>query len=271
MKTVFGRYPIVGRGTKPIRARNAKLFTHPNMGDRRQARSAAAVFGLLLIASTSANVKSIWLIYGLCLLATGCGAAVKPATPSQAAGSVEQSAPKAEQNGTSDWQPALVDIEGHEHRPLASPEARALALIFIMQDCPIANSYIPEINRLHAAFSERGIPIVLVQVDPQLSLAEAREHARDYSIRPPVVLDLKHDWVRKAGATKTPEAVVFSREAAVLYRGRIDDQYAGFGKRRAHVTSRDLYNALDAIAAGKGAQRATETIGCFIPDLPSGE
>jgi hypothetical protein len=85
-----------------------------------------------------------------------------------------------------------------------------------------------------------------------------------------VVIDADHHWVQMAGARKTPEVVVFSRGGEVLYRGRIDDRYAGLGKRREQVTSHDLENALEAILADKPIpQSNTEAIGCFIPDVPA--
>ena len=37
----------------------------------------------------------------------------------------------------------------------------------------------------------------------------------------------------------------------VLYRGRIDDRYAGDGKRRDEPTTADLQGALDAVLAGE--------------------
>ena len=63
----------------------------------------------------------------------------------------------------------------------------------------------------------------------------------------------------------TPEAVVFGKSGEILYRGRIDDNYAAFGKKRALATHHDLANALDAIAAGRPIkQKETKAIGCLI-------
>ena len=65
------------------------------------------------------------------------------------------------------------------------------------------------------------------------------------------MLDPQHRLVKLAKATVTPEAVVFGKNGEVLYRGRIDDQYAALGKKRAAATRHDLFDALDAITAGK--------------------
>jgi hypothetical protein len=168
--------------------------------------------------------------------------------------------------------PALPDIRGVELRPFDDEDAAAVVLVFTMQDCPIANGYVPTLNKLVDEYGPRGVRLLLVHVDSQLTADTARKHAEEYQIKAPVVIDWKHEWVNRAGATRSPEAVVFSPAGEILYSGRIDDRYAGFGKRRAHVSSHDLRDALDAILANRPVARSkTEAIGCFIPTLPTGD
>jgi hypothetical protein len=162
----------------------------------------------------------------------------------------------------------LRDLSGTEHRPFTSPGVRAVALVFVLPDCPVANGYAPEINRLCQEYTPRGVSFFLVQVDPDLGSREAGRHAREYGYSCPVVLDSRHELVRRAGATMVPEAVVFGPDGQRKYRGRIDDQYADLGKRRAQVTSRDLRDALDAVLAGRPVRRpVTQAVGCFIPTI----
>ncbi len=163
----------------------------------------------------------------------------------------------------------LRDIDGTSHRPFDDPEVRAVLLVFVVPDCPIANSYMPEFNRLYADYGPRGVRLFLIQVDPQLSIEGAREHARNYQLRPPVVLDERHAWVRKVGATVTPEAAVLSPAGDLLYVGRIDNRYPELGKRRDQVTAHDLRDALDAVLAGRPVpEPRNKAVGCSIPDLP---
>lgn len=198
-------------------------------------------------------------------LLAGCEAAtvesIKPATPHE-----------SPQAGTAAaWGP-IVSADGAEHRLFGDPDVLAVALVFILSDCPIANSYAPEFNRLHAEFSSRGVSLLLIHADPDLTETAAREHAGEYRLECPVVVDPQQIWVRRAGATATPEAAVFSPQGELLYRGRIDDRYAGLGKRRTEVTTRDLRDALEAILAGQPVpQPRTEAIGCPIPVLTSGK
>lgn len=154
-------------------------------------------------------------------------------------------------------------------RELSLPdEIRAMAMIFVLPDCPIANSYAAEYSRLNAEFSSQGIPVVVVYVDPDVTPAKMNEHARQYLLKCPVLLDSQLFWGDRAGATKTPEAAVFSVDGSLLYRGRIDDKYVKVGKSRVVATSHDLRNALEAILAGKPvANRFTEAVGCHIPGV----
>ena len=53
----------------------------------------------------------------------------------------------------------------------------------------------------------------------------------------------------------------------MLYRGRIDDRYSPDGKRRNEPRTRDLEDALDAVAAGrKPAVSETPVFGCPLQE-----
>jgi hypothetical protein len=170
------------------------------------------------------------------------------------------------------WSPAFTTLASQSLRPTDDPATKAVVLVFLIRDCPIANSYLPELNRLHDAFSSRGVRLFLVQADSETTADQARKHAAEYEIRPPVVLDPRHQWVKKCGATVSPQAAVFTSAGELVYRGRINDQYIGLGKRRSVVTSHDLHDALEALLAGRPIERPrTEAVGCPIPSLESGE
>ena len=161
----------------------------------------------------------------------------------------------------------LKDVTGATVQPLANAGQKATVLFFVMHECPVANGYAPEISRIMSEYSGKGIRSFVVYVENDLTPAKAREHARDYGFMSGAVLDPKHLLVKAAGATISPEAAVLSPAGVVLYRGRIDDRVADFGKRRVEPTRRDLRLALDAILAGKPVSaRLTKAIGCYIPE-----
>lgn len=165
-----------------------------------------------------------------------------------------------------DPQWTLTDIKGETHRPWSDPQAKAVVLVFISTDCPVANYYHPTLRKLQAEFAESGASWYFVHADPALTAARAAQHAEDYSLQAPVLLDPQHALARAAGATKTPQAAVITRDGAVAYLGRIDDTYTGYGKKRAQPTRRELHDALAAVTAGQPvATPRTESVGCFIP------
>jgi len=162
-----------------------------------------------------------------------------------------------------DTELVFKDLDDVARRPLEVAGKAATVLVFYWHDCPISNSYAPELNRLRA--SHTNFAFYIVQVDPELTAAAAREHARIYDLRVPVLLDPQHRLIKLLHATVTPETVVVGKDGRILYRGRIDDSYAAPGKKRATVTHHDLGDALDAITAGHPIKtRETSPVGCLI-------
>lgn len=159
----------------------------------------------------------------------------------------------------------LRDTQGTVHRPAEWNGQKAIVLFFVTNDCPVANSYVPEMNRIHEAYAARGVRSYAVQADPGVAAAVIAAYARDYRYAFPLLLDPHQVLVQLTGATVTPQAVVLSPEGTVLYRGRIDDRIEDFGKQHPEATVHDLRDALDAVLVGKPvAHSVTKSIGCAI-------
>lgn len=171
---------------------------------------------------------------------------------------------------TSGAAPAFLsrfELVGASADPTGS-ESKAVVCLFTRTDCPVSNSYAPEVRRIFEKFSPRGVSFYLVYPDPDESPQMIQKHLKEYSYPFPGLRDPKHELVKLAGAKVTPEAAVFDGSGKQLYRGRIDDRYVDFGKMRAAPTVRDLELELEAILAGKAAPAAGgPAIGCFIADL----
>lgn len=163
--------------------------------------------------------------------------------------------------------PNIRDVEGHDLKPL-DPAGPAAVLYFITNDCPVANSYAPEIQRICGDYASKGVSCTLVYSDLTLDAAAIRKHHSDYGYPEsiPAVRDTGHKLAEATGATITPEAVVVGKGGKVLYRGRIDNFYAALGKPRRQATVHDLRDALDEVLAGKPVTHSqTQAIGCYIP------
>jgi len=162
----------------------------------------------------------------------------------------------------------LRDANGVEHRQTELAGKRAVVVFFSTIDCSLSNGYVPEMNRISKAYAARGVSVYGVETDTTLSAATVREHAREFEMAFPVLLDPHQYFVRLAGATTTPEVAVFSPAGALLYLGRVDNRVEDFGAARTVVTEHDLRDALDAVLSGKPVpQRVTKVVGCAITDL----
>ncbi len=148
-----------------------------------------------------------------------------------------------------------------------TPGRRATVLIFVSTDCPISNRYAPELARLGQTFSARAVRFFLVYPNANDDEQAIGEHRRAFQFPGETFRDLKHELVRMAQATVTPEAAVFDAVGRLVYRGRIDDRYVDFGVDRPVATRHDLQEALDAVLADKPvAVPATRAVGCFISE-----
>ena len=160
----------------------------------------------------------------------------------------------------------LTDIDGKVHRPFEEESTRGLVLVFISTDCPIANGYQPLLGRLANEYEKDGIRFFMIHASTTRTVEEARKHASEFGITTPVVLDTDQSITRRTGATITPQAFVFTRNKKdPVYQGRIDNLYAGFGKKRNVATTHDLEEALEAVVAGRAVQETkTKAVGCYI-------
>ena len=138
--------------------------------------------------------------------------------------------------------------------------------VFTTTDCPIANRYAPEIQRLASKFAGK-FRFVLVYPVPSDSPVMIRAHVQKFGYSIETQRDVDQKLVKLTGATVTPEVAVVDG-TRVLYRGRIDDRYVELGKDRPEPTKRDLEAALEAVVAGKPiAVRETRAVGCILSDL----
>jgi hypothetical protein len=162
----------------------------------------------------------------------------------------------------------VIDLEGHIVNPFADAGAKAVVFVFVCTDCPVANRYAPEVERLYEAYGQRRVSFWLVYADPREEPAKIRRHLKEYGYRVPALRDPEHRLVKRCGVTKTPEAVLFFPDGRQVYRGRIDDRFTDYGKSRTAPSRQDLREAIDCVLQGRPVPVATtQVVGCFIPEL----
>jgi hypothetical protein len=208
--------------------------------------------------------------FALCVILLVCfgGAELRVAN-----GADSVQSPKAERPANrdsfnqTDAASAVRDLQGRSIDPFGDVKARAVILVFVCTDCPIANRYAPEIERLYELYRQRGIVFWLVYADPRDDAGKIQKHLSDYRYKIAAIRDPHHRLVRQCKVTKTPEAALITPNGKQVYRGRIDDRNTDYGKARSEPTRRDLQEAIDSMLGGRPVRVATtEVVGCFIPD-----
>jgi hypothetical protein len=161
-------------------------------------------------------------------------------------------------------------VDGAAVDPFAPASGtRATVFIFTSTDCPISNRYAPDVRRIVAAFTPRGVAFRLVYPNPADESSAIHEHMRAFGLAGTIeaLRDPRHALVRRVQASVTPEAAVVV-EGTVRYRGRIDDRYVELGRERPAPTTHDLEDALTAVLSGRPVARpTTQAVGCFIADF----
>lgn len=162
------------------------------------------------------------------------------------------------------WQVELTD--GQAWKPFDDPQTQAIVFVFVATDCPIANSYLPVLGELHKKFLNEGIRFILVYPDREKTLQEIDNHVIEFQIEIPTVLDSTLSIAKRVDAEVTPEAFVIRRGGSQpVYRGAIDNQYAGYGKKRPSADEHFLANAIESVIENRPISiPTTKPVGCFI-------
>ena len=141
---------------------------------------------------------------------------------------------------------------------------KAVVLVFLGTDCPLANLYAPRLVELNHAYRNRGVVFLGINANAHETETAIREQARTHGIDFPVLKDARNLVADQALIERTPEVVVLDGRARIRYRGAIDDQYAQ-QTRKAQATHHYLKDSLESILAGRPvAVTATPAPGCLL-------
>ena len=162
---------------------------------------------------------------------------------------------------------SCVPASGAEPYECGEDEVAAV-VFFVLEDCPVSNALVPEMERTVKKYSDKGVKFTYAYINPKLEASAKETHVKEYGLTAATVVDLKHQVVKKAGATVTPEAAIFRKDGTLAYCGRINNLYVGFGQKRQVVNEHDLREALDAVLAGKSEipKAKAKAVGCYIAD-----
>jgi len=158
----------------------------------------------------------------------------------------------------------LKDIAG-QSIALHDYKAKAAVVVFFMGiDCPISNLYLKDLGDLQVRYGKQAVQIVGIQSNAGTTQARAAEHAREYKVAFPVLLDPGQHIANQLGAKRTAEIFLLDSRRQVRYHGALDDRY-GYTFKRDVPQRHDLEEALKELLAGKPVTVVETTPrGCLI-------
>ncbi len=159
---------------------------------------------------------------------------------------------------------SLKDYRGKTHNLSDYADQKALVIVYLGTECPLAKLYAPRLKKLQEQFAEKGVGFIGINANRQDSITEIAAYARIHDLKFPVLKDVGNVVADQMRAARTPEVFLLDQSRKVRYHGRIDDQY-GVGFIRENVSREDLSIAIEELLAGKEVSVAsTEPAGCII-------
>ena len=138
------------------------------------------------------------------------------------------------------------------------------AFIFLSTSCPISNSYVQELNRLHKTLPDQ-VELYGVVSDSSTSRQKAITHFQEFEAVFPILFDASQLLSHSLEPTTVSEAFVLAPTGELVYRGAIDNAYESIGRRRANVEYHYLEDAINAAASGKKPLvMQTKPVGCAM-------
>jgi peroxiredoxin len=154
--------------------------------------------------------------------------------------------------GTDDKKHSLEDLK----------KAKAVAIVFTCNTCPVAVAYEDRLNKLANDYKDKGLAIVAINVnkDERNNLGAMKERAEKKGFSFAYLTDPSQQSGRNYGATVTPHVFLLDRERKIAYIGAIDDNM-----NADEVKQHSLKDAIDAVLASKAPEvTTTKQFGCGI-------
>lgn len=166
---------------------------------------------------------------------------------------IDQAAPE--------WK-ALPGIDGKPHSLADHKQAKIVVVMFIRNNCPVAQAYEERIREFCDKYSRRGVEVVAINVSPEdgEGLDQMRVRAKEHKYPFSYLRDESQQTGKAYGATNTPHVFVLDGKRRIAYMGAIDDN-----NKSAKVEEHYLVDAVEAVLAGKPVE-LTESLqrGCQI-------
>jgi peroxiredoxin len=182
----------------------------------------------------------------------------------QAAATIEQDSekPSGEIGSPAPAWENLAGTDDQQHSLKDLADAKAVAVVFTCNTCPVAIDYEDRLIELANEYKDKGVAFVAINVNnnEQNKLPAMQTRAEEKGFTFAYLYDPSQQIARDYGATVTPHAYLLDEQRTIVYEGAIDDN-----KDASAATQHYLREAIDATLAGQPpATASTEQFGCGI-------
>lgn len=142
----------------------------------------------------------------------------------------------------------LPGIDGKQHSLAEFKDAKLVVVLFIRNNCPIAQAYEERIRDFVEKYKSQGVAVVAINVSAEqgegLDQMEFRAKERKFAF--PYLRDESQRIGKAYGATNTPQVFVLDQKRHIAYMGAIDDN-----NKAKLVEESFLADAVNALLDGK--------------------
>src|SRR5207253_1280078 len=117
------------------------------------------------------------------------------------------------------------DSAGQLHGLADYADKKAVVVVFLSTECPVANKYLPVIAELAKKQADQSVQWLAVYSSPSDDAAKIAAHFKEFEIKIPALYDQDQQILQSTGATRTAETFVLDGRRMVRYHGRIDDRF----------------------------------------------
>jgi thiol-disulfide isomerase/thioredoxin len=209
------------------------------------------------------------LIILLCII-TGCTKSTSaPSKPAAQTAPAAAAAPEVKKPtgkfSVGDPAPAFKELVGIDDKPHSLDEygtAKAVAVVFTCNTCPVAAAYEDRLVALDKDYALKGVQLVAINVNNQEEnkLPAMKQRAAAKGFKFAYLYDPSQKVGREYGARVTPHVFLLDGKKQLAYVGPVDDS-----QDQGKVSHQYLRDAIDAVLADKSPATAdVKPFGCGI-------
>jgi peroxiredoxin len=156
----------------------------------------------------------------------------------------------------------LAGVDDKKHSLADFDEAKAIAVVFTCNTCPVAVAYEDRLEQYQKDYADKGVQLVAINVnnDDGNKLPAMKDRATEKGFTFPYLYDPTQKVARDYDAKVTPHVFLLDKQRKLAYVGPVDDNMDD-----ATAAKPLLREATDAVLADQApATTEVEPVGCGI-------